>query len=866
MSVQQRLMAAALLSLLAACGSSDSPSTTAASTGNTMGATRAQTAGSTTVTFAGNLSQYTIAASGSSFTVTDNVAGTTQTVSAQSRLRFADTTVALDLNGLPGQAYRMYQAAFNRKPDSGGLGFQINALDAGFTLQQIAQNFIDSPEFKATYGALDTSAFVTQLYMNVLQRAPDDSGLAFYVSHVDGTNPDGIKFSRAQVLMGFSESPENKTLVLPAIASGVSYTAYGTTAPSNPVSEFTGDYSGSYRGDDTGTLTLKLASNGSIVATAHSTTLNTDLTGTGTVAAGGKITVTLTGTGRTSTFTGSVNTSSGLATGSFLSTGAGGSGVFNATLPLVNAVTPKDVTILTKTIVVSSTGSGTVPAVPGSLSATPAGANLKLWLYDPRTSTGLGTGIFLQNITANTGFQFVSANSDGSLYQTLAAGSYQFDTVEPNGSSATLLRQRYQVTVSAAGAATIADTTAGSNGYYPVTLKLAILAATPQAQQLQDALKALAVEPASTFKPTSACQLIDQVTANRSFATDISAGFPKVRTRLASTGHIRALIVPVDFPSLNGQDNPATFFTPLANDMRDFYLKQSYGKLAFDFSIVPNWVRLPFSPSKYGFTSTNGSGDFGAYRSDIIAMTDGQIDYSQYDAVYFLVPKEMPMNQMGYGPAITAPTWTSTGYVTNGATGGADMYLAGNGPNAQLKWMAHETGHAFGLYDEDLNHASATLGSWSLMANNWSNTGFEHNGWDRYLQGWLPEAQVSCLPKAGLTKTGSTVVLSPLVRQNTSTKVVFVPLSASKMLAIESRKNEGYDHLAASNEGVLVYTVDMTIGQLAGGYRTQRRVGSTSPTFEDAALHAGDAITVDGVTVTVTATGADGDTVKVSLP
>lgn len=864
MFTKSRLLAAVLSSMLVACGSSDSPPATNA------GGTRllAQSTANTTETFAGNLSQYTIAATATGFTVTDIVGGTSQNVSAQTRLRFADTGLSLDLNGLPGQAYRMYQAAFNRKPDLGGLGFQINALDAGYTLQQIAQNFIDSPEFSATYGALNTSAFVNLIYTNVLHRSPDDSGLQFYVSHLDGTNSDGIKFTRAQVLQGFSESPENKTLVLPAITNGVAYTLYGTTAPSNPVSEFTGDYSGSYRGDDIGTLTLKLASNGTIVATAHSTTLNTDLTGTGTVAVGGKIIITLTGAGRTSTFTGSVNKTTGLAAGSFVSTGAGGSGVFNAMPPFVNAVTTKEVTVLTNTVVISGNGSaGPVPAVPGSLKAAPAGTNLKLWLYDPRTSTPLATGIFLQNLTANTGFQFVGANSDGSLHLTLTAGSsYQFDTVEPNGSSATFVRQRYQATVNAAGAAAIQDNAAGILGYYAVTLKVAVVAATPQAQQLQDALKTLASEPASTYKQTSACQLMDQVTANRSFSTDLSAGFPKVRTRLPSTGHIRALIVPVDFPNLNGQDNPSVFFTPLANDMRDFYLKQSYGKLAFDFSIVPNWVRLPFSPSKYGFTSTNGSGDFGAYRSDIIAMTDGQIDYSQYDAVYFLVPKEMPMSQMGYGPAITAPTWTSTGYVTNGATGGADMYLVGNGPNSQLKWMAHETGHAFGLYDEDLNHASASLGSWGLMANNWSRNAIEHNGWDRYLQGWLPEAQVACLPKTGLTQSGTTVTLSPLVRQNTATKVMLVPLSGSKMLAIESRKNEGYDHIVASHEGVLVYTVDMTVGQLGGGYRTQRRVGSIDPAFEDAALHAGDAITVDGVTVTVTATGADGDTVKVSVP
>jgi riboflavin synthase alpha subunit len=62
---------------------------------------------------------------------------------------------------------------------------------------------------------------------------------------------------------------------------------------------------------------------------------------------------------------------------------------------------------------------------------------------------------------------------------------------------------------------------------------------------------------------------------------------------------------------------------------------------------------------------------------------------------------------------------------------------------------------------------------------------------------------------------------------------------------------------------VLVYTVDMTAPTLGGGYRTQRRRGSTDRNFQDAALHVGDSVTVAGLTVTVTATSADGDTVSV---
>ena len=98
------------------------------------------------------------------------------------RLQFADRTVAFDIEGAPGLAYRLYQAAFNRKPDVGGLGFQINELDRGVTLKQLAQNFLNSPEFSSTYGNLDNSAYITKLYQNVLHRAPDAGGLAYHMN------------------------------------------------------------------------------------------------------------------------------------------------------------------------------------------------------------------------------------------------------------------------------------------------------------------------------------------------------------------------------------------------------------------------------------------------------------------------------------------------------------------------------------------------------------------------------------------------------------------------------------------------------------------------------------------------------------
>lgn len=329
MTPHKLLTALATLSLLAACNGPDPSAPAPATQLLSQSSVSASIAPATT--FSGNLSQYTIAASGNGFTVTDNVSLVVKPVSVGARLRFADTTVALDVDGIPGQAYRMYQAAFNRKPDLAGLGFHINTLDLGVSLVQLAQNFINSAEFANTYGALDNNAFVTLLYKNVLQRLPDEAGLKYWADHLDGVG--GIQSTRAQVLQGFSESAENKALVLPAIAGGIQYTLFGSTVPNNPVADFAGDYTGTFRGDDAGTLALHLASDGKLTVTAHSTTSGKDLAGAGTVQVGGQFAFTTTGDGRTTNWTGSVNKTLRLATGSYSFVGAAGGGVFNATLP-----------------------------------------------------------------------------------------------------------------------------------------------------------------------------------------------------------------------------------------------------------------------------------------------------------------------------------------------------------------------------------------------------------------------------------------------------------------------------------------------------------------------------------------------------
>jgi Ca2+-binding RTX toxin-like protein len=157
------------------------------------------------------------------FLVKQNGSTDSVTVNTVERLDFLNNQVtALDVGAGQdaGEAYRMYQAAFNRTPDNNGLASWINFLDQGGAPLTMAQQFINSQEFQATYGSLDNTAFVQLMYNNVLHRNGEAAGVAAWVN---GLN-NGL--TRAQVLYGFSESAENIANVAPAIANGIKYTEW----------------------------------------------------------------------------------------------------------------------------------------------------------------------------------------------------------------------------------------------------------------------------------------------------------------------------------------------------------------------------------------------------------------------------------------------------------------------------------------------------------------------------------------------------------------------------------------------------------------------------------------------------------------
>jgi hypothetical protein len=178
-------------------------------------------AGLDTAVYAGARAAYSITQAAAAVNVTHAAAGA-DSVTGVERLLFDDTAVALDIAGAGGQAYRLYQAAFDRTPDQGGIGYWMAQMDQGTSLYDVAQSFLNSEEFRTTYGAAPSDAeFIGKLYQNILHRAGDQPGIDYW----NGVLASGVP--RAAVLASFSESPENQAAVLKVIGNGFDYTPYG---------------------------------------------------------------------------------------------------------------------------------------------------------------------------------------------------------------------------------------------------------------------------------------------------------------------------------------------------------------------------------------------------------------------------------------------------------------------------------------------------------------------------------------------------------------------------------------------------------------------------------------------------------------
>ena len=178
-------------------------------------------AGIDTFVLEGYREEYTVSGKDGAITVTDLLGlDGIDTLRNVERLSFeGGDHISYETTGFPAEAYRLYQAAFDRTPDKAGLGYWIGRMGDGTSLHAVADAFVHSAEFGKLAGAAATNAdIVTLLYANVLDRAPDAEGFAYWKQALDSKT-----ITVADMLVGFSESPENQVKVIGSLQAGYEF-------------------------------------------------------------------------------------------------------------------------------------------------------------------------------------------------------------------------------------------------------------------------------------------------------------------------------------------------------------------------------------------------------------------------------------------------------------------------------------------------------------------------------------------------------------------------------------------------------------------------------------------------------------------
>jgi Tol biopolymer transport system component len=110
-----------------------------------------------------------------------------------------------------GPVIRLYWSFFLRAPDKSGMAYWLAKSQNGMNLPTMASKFAASSEFKNTYGSLSNTGFVNLVYGNVLQRKADAAGVAHWVKKLE------TGMTRGGMMTQFSESSEGKRVMAPYV-------------------------------------------------------------------------------------------------------------------------------------------------------------------------------------------------------------------------------------------------------------------------------------------------------------------------------------------------------------------------------------------------------------------------------------------------------------------------------------------------------------------------------------------------------------------------------------------------------------------------------------------------------------------------
>ena len=147
-------------------------------------------------------------------TITGAATGTDRLVSIEN-LPFIDGRMTYDVDDPAAQLNRLYDATLHRTPDSYSVAYWLGVMRGGTSLTSVTATFVGSQEFQNSFGTLTNQQFIQQLYRFTLGREGEAAGVSYWTGELNAGK------SRAEVVVGFSESQEHRNLTAPSLQAGL---------------------------------------------------------------------------------------------------------------------------------------------------------------------------------------------------------------------------------------------------------------------------------------------------------------------------------------------------------------------------------------------------------------------------------------------------------------------------------------------------------------------------------------------------------------------------------------------------------------------------------------------------------------------
>jgi M6 family metalloprotease-like protein len=342
--------------------------------------------------------------------------------------------------------------------------------------------------------------------------------------------------------------------------------------------------------------------------------------------------------------------------------------------------------------------------------------------------------------------------------------------------------------------------------------------------------------------------------------SQLPTGFPGF-THATKTGTVKWALIPLDFPDLPGETDFKLRIDEQMKLTSEWFNTVSEGKYKVEWVVADKWVRLPNPTSEYTIDrSDNLERVPNAVKLWTNAMTESDkvFDFTGIQTVNFILPRGQDFVQetlqgFPWQPEVKAVV-TNEGSVTSFSIPGRHFDKLNR---KYWSYWVHEFGHAMALPHIGNSRDSNPFLGLDIMGNQ-DGESKELSGWLRFVAGWLDDEKVYCQELSTLKNTDITLV--PLSGSGNGVKMVVVPISATKAVVIESRRETKFScTMPSKRNGVLVYTYDATLSHGENFLEPVTPLFRYNESSSDCAvqpypnpiLYKGDKISVEGVTIEV---------------